>query len=812
MIPRGRRCSSACKARRNPPLFYLIKMAFTGSFPLNDDRTSHSGVPTSPHYERRSSEAFGNRFIHRRESSMQGHGATSSSETDRRSIDSDTVDRDLEDMALEREEQESGVRELARQWTRHSTAEVLGHPLQYEKDSPLDPESDHFDPRAWTKSLLHLAKNDSEHFKFRQAGVSFKNLGVHGFGSAADFQKSVGTIGFQALDLAKKVLGHKGRRVNILQNLDGLVRPGEMLVVLGPPGSGCSTFLKTLAGETHGFTVDSASHVNYQGISYEQMQKNFRGEAIYTAEQDVHFPYLTVGDTLYFAARARCPRVVPGGATKHQYADMMRNVIMATFGIRHTINTRVGNEYVRGVSGGERKRVSIAEASLSYAPLQMWDNSTRGLDSANAIEFCRNLRVQTEVNDVAVAVAIYQAPQTAYEIFDKVIVLYEGRQIFFGSTKTAKQYFINLGFECPDRQTDADFLTSMTSSVERIVQSGYEHKVPRTPDEFADRWRQSKEYQELKEDIARFEEAHPFGGADLQQFSESRKLQQAKYANPKSPYTLSYTQQVRLCLWRAFVQLKGDPSITLTQLLGNQVMALIISSVFYNLRSDAGSFFSRSALLFFAIMMSAFGSALEILTRYAQRPIVEKHVRYALYYPSAEALASMICDLPYKITNTILFNVTVYFMTNLRREAGAFFFFLLFSFVMMLTMSMMFRGIASISRTLEQAMAPGSLLMLALVMYTGFAIPTTYMLGWARWYVPKISIPPDQTLANSDSYKDQLSQPRCVRVRVSDDQRVFRARLCVLGSVTGPKLQQCYFGKSGLLSRWCRRRTNIRHW
>lgn len=708
-------------------------MAFTGSFPFNNDRTSHSGVPSSPHYERRSSEAFGNRIIHRRESSTQDNSGTNVFGTDHRSSDSDEVNKDLKDMAFNREQQESGVRELARQWTRHSTTEIVGDPLQYEKDSPLDPESDNFDPRAWTRSMLHLAKDDSEHFKFRQAGVSFNNLSVHGFGSAADFQKNVGTIGFQILDLGKKLLGHKGRRVDILRNLDGLVRPGEMLVVLGPPGSGCSTFLKTLAGETHGFTVDSASHVNYQGISYEQMQKNFRGEAIYTAEQDVHFPYLTVGDTLYFAARARCPRVVPGGATKRQYAEMMRNVIMATFGIRHTVNTRVGNEYVRGVSGGERKRVSIAEASLSYAPLQMWDNSTRGLDSANAIEFCRNLRVQTEVNDVAVAVAIYQAPQTAYEIFDKVIVLYEGRQIYFGSTKTAKNYFISLGFECPDRQTDADFLTSMTSAAERIVQPGYEHKVPRFPDEFAERWRQSREYRELKEEIANFEEAHPIGGPDLRQFYESRKMQQAKYANPKSPYTLSYTQQVRLCLWRAFVQLKGDPTITVTQLVGNQVVALIISSVFYNLRSDASSFFSRSALLFFAIMMSAFGSALEVLTRYAQRPIVEKHVRYALYYPSAEALASMICDLPYKITNTVLFNLTIYFMTNLRREPGAFFFFLLFSFVMMLTMSMMFRGIASISRTLEQAMAPGSLLMLALVMYTGFAIPTTYMLGWARW-------------------------------------------------------------------------------
>jgi ABC-type multidrug transport system ATPase subunit len=101
---------------------------------------------------------------------------------------------------------------------------------------------------------------------------------------------------------------------------------------------------------------------------------------------------------------------------RDEYATHLRDVIMSTFGISHTINTKVGNDFVRGVSGGERKRVSIAEAALSYAPLQCWDNSTRGLDSANAIEFCRTLRTQGDVFGVTSCVAIYQAPQAAYEV------------------------------------------------------------------------------------------------------------------------------------------------------------------------------------------------------------------------------------------------------------------------------------------------------------------------------------------------------------------------------------------------------------
>lgn len=83
------------------------------------------------------------------------------------------------------------------------------------------------------------------------------------------------------------------------------------------------------------------------------MQKQFRGEAIYTAEVDVHFPKMTVGDTLSFAAEARSPRVPPAGLSQREYARHLRDVTMSTFGIGHTLNTIVGNDFIGGVSGGE---------------------------------------------------------------------------------------------------------------------------------------------------------------------------------------------------------------------------------------------------------------------------------------------------------------------------------------------------------------------------------------------------------------------------------------------------------------------------
>ena len=106
----------------------------------------------------------------------------------------------------------------------------------------------------------------------------------------------------------------------------------------------------------------------------------------------------------------------------------MRNVVMAVFGLRHTVNTIVGDHFIRGVSGGERKRVSIAEMALSRAPFACWDNSTRGLDAASALDFVQCLRLASNMVGSSSAVAIYQASQTIYEQFDKVTVLYEGRE------------------------------------------------------------------------------------------------------------------------------------------------------------------------------------------------------------------------------------------------------------------------------------------------------------------------------------------------------------------------------------------------
>ena len=191
-------------------------------------------------------------------------------------------------------------------------------------------------------------------------------------------------------------------------------------------------------------------------------------------------------------------------------------------------------------------------------------------------------------------------------------MLYEGRQIYFGDIRAAKEFFVNMGFECPLRQTTADFLTSITSPAERIVRAGFEGKTPYTPDEFAAAWQKSEDRAQLLRDIDEFERLYPVGGEYLEKFKTSRRAAQAKNQHVSSPFTLSIPMQVKLCVDRGFQRLRGDLTLLFTGFFGQGVMALIIGSVFYNLPNETAALYSRGALLFFAILMAAFQSALEV--------------------------------------------------------------------------------------------------------------------------------------------------------------------------------------------------------
>lgn len=144
------------------------------------------------------------------------------------------------------------------------------------------------------------------------------------------------------------------------------------LVVLGRPGAGCSTLLKLLANQRSEYYAIE-ENVHYDSFTPEEIHKHYRGDVQYCPEDDVHFPTLTVEETLSFAAKTRTLHVRLDGESREQHTIRMVDVLTTVFGLRHVRESFVGDASIRGVSGGEKKCVSIAEALATLSLLNSWD-------------------------------------------------------------------------------------------------------------------------------------------------------------------------------------------------------------------------------------------------------------------------------------------------------------------------------------------------------------------------------------------------------------------------------------------------------
>lgn len=437
---------------------------------------------------------------------------------------------------------------------------------------------------------------------------------------------------------------------------------------------------------------------------------------------DFHFPHLTVKQTLDFAIASRTPRVRLNKISRTEYQDYLTHLLVTVFGLRHATGTKVGNDYVRGVSGGERKRVSITEALAAQASVYCWDNATRGLDASTALEYTQAIRASTNILGNAGIIAIYQAGENIYDLFDKVTVMYTGRQVYFGPVDRAKEYFQRMGYHCPPRQTTAEFLTAVTDPFGRTPLDGVDRdSIPNTADEFEQYWKASPEYAELMRDIDEYNYNHNRVDT-LDRFREDSKTSKMKYKRKNSRYMLTYSAQLKLAVRRGFQRVIGDKAFTIINVIGATAQALIIGSLFYNMGDNTSAAFSRGGVLFFSLLYNALSALAEITNSFSHRPILLKQRSYSFYHPSVEALQHLISEFPVKLLTYIAFGVIVYFLSGLNNTAGQFFFYLLIMTLTSFAITAYFQMIAAWNTTSDKAQAIAGFSVLIIAMYAGVRV------------------------------------------------------------------------------------------
>ena len=232
------------------------------------------------------------------------------------------------------------------------------------------------------KVAASKARDYASGFPARELGVTWNNLTVKAVTADMAIHDNV-TSQYNIPKLIRESRRKPPLR-NILDASHGCVKPGEMLLVLGRPGSGCTTLLNILANKREGFTAVEGD-VHYGSLTAKEA-KRYREQIVINTEEELFYPSLTVSQTMDFATRLKVPFRLPDGVDSHEdYRKERMEFLLESMGIEHTADTKVGNAFVRGVSGGERKRVSIIECLASRGSIFCWDNSTRGLDASTYV-------------------------------------------------------------------------------------------------------------------------------------------------------------------------------------------------------------------------------------------------------------------------------------------------------------------------------------------------------------------------------------------------------------------------------------------
>ncbi|KAF5334859.1 hypothetical protein D9758_014292 [Tetrapyrgos nigripes] len=590
---------------------------------------------------------------------------------------------------------------------------------------------------------LVVEKLDQSDLPLRSLGVSFENLCVQGIGSESSYQTTLGDL-FNPLKIVEAIRDarHPMKR-DIIIGFDGVIRPGEMLLVLGRPGAGCSTFLKTLANQTAEYHSVNGE-VHYDAFTPQEIYEHYRGDVLYSPEDDTHFATLTVKQTVQFAARVRAPSTAGRlGLSRNEYADLLTTHLLRLFGLTHTRNTLVGDAAIRGVSGGEKKRVSICEVSAARARLVSWDNTTRGLDSSTALEYVRALRTATDVLKMTTITALYQAGESLYNYFDKVAVVYEGRLAYFGPASSARQYFIDLGYEPANRQTTADFLVAVTDPNGRIPRSPSsvipieEHipPAPRTAAEFAAYFQNSRfaelnrnEIEAYKKEFVNSEPSKIRGV-----YQQSAQIEHVRMSRKESPYLVSLSLQAKEVMMRRLQMARGNWLATLLNVVSYIFQGIVVGTAYNNTAENTGAFFSRGGVLFFSLLFSALATMSEIPALFGQRPIVLRQSRWGFYHPFVDQLALFLVDLPIFALTILVFAVIIYELVQLQQTAGQFFIFALFLFSVGFAMKGLFRSVAAACRTESVAQVVAGVAITATTMYGGYQITRPTMVGALKW-------------------------------------------------------------------------------
>ncbi|CDF34514.1 unnamed protein product [Chondrus crispus] len=522
-------------------------------------------------------------------------------------------------------------------------------------------------------------------------------------------------------------------RADVLSHASGYVEPGTMCLVLGPSGCGSSLLLKRLAGRPIGSTVELGGKVLFNG------QEKLNGFlhpshfAQYVAQYDEHLAHLTVRQTLEFAAACKWPTWVP-----HVEAIRKNDVLLTArmLKIERTLDTIIGNETLRGVSGGERKRVTIGEMLVGMnAGCVVMDNWSKGLDSSTTLSITRSMREIADISNVPVITSMQAPGADAFKLFDTLCVMEQGHIIYFGPRDQAESWFLGLGFHRPPQRSVPDFIATVANPALRAEYlhvdldiNALEDVPPTTPEEFADRFERS--------------ELSAMLGQKVMEASARKPLPEPNIEMPHSLWqvgqkaTLNKPRHQIKAIGRRQLQFIGaTKDALLADLAQNLILGVMLGSIFWQLDKDAAGATTRGGLLFLALLFMSLASLAKLPEKHDDRKVFAKQ-RYSSFYSAWPAILTYtFFDVVIEIARSSCFLIPLYLMAgmSLGGSAQRLLYAVLIVSVVSLIMIALTRFLVAVFDDSESAQGVGGILTIILILFTGFMKPPQLIDEWIKW-------------------------------------------------------------------------------
>ncbi|XP_061349750.1 ABC transporter G family member 1-like [Gastrolobium bilobum] len=496
-------------------------------------------------------------------------------------------------------------------------------------------------------------------------------------------------------DLWVTVSNGKNGRKPILQGLNGYAKPGKLLAIMGPSGCGKSTLLDALAGRL-GSKRNQTGKILING----RKQALAYGTSAYVTEDDTILTTLTVGEAINYSAHLQLPDSMSKSEKKERADFTIREM-----GLQDAINTRIGGRGSKGLSGGQKRRVSICIEILTHPRLLFLDEPTSGLDSAASYYVMRRISSLNKKDGMPMTIiaSIHQPSNEIFQIFHNLCLLSSGKTVYFGPVSSANKFFSSNGFPCPSLQSPSDhFLKTINKDFELDPEK------------------------ELAGGLSTEEAIHILVKSyDSSEFSH-QVLKEVAQIRKRDSYTMEkkhhadFVTQCLILTRRSFVNMYREVGYYWLRLLIYGALALSLGTMFFDIGSSSESIQARGSLLVFVVTFLTFINVAGFPSFVEDMKVFERERLNGHYGVTAFTIGNTLSAIPFLLLMSLIPGALVYYLVGLQKGHEHFLYFISVLFISLLLVEGLMMIIASMIPNFLMGIIFGSGILGVMMLDGGF--------------------------------------------------------------------------------------------